>query len=461
MTRLQKCFGDRRFFRVLAAVLIPIVIQNTFSQFVSLLDNLMVGQLGDEAIAAAAIANQLLLVFNLAIFGFCSGGGIFSAQYAGKEDWEGVRTATRFKMLIGIVVLAIGTAIILLFDRPLMQRFLTEDGQGGDIELALNLASEYIRIMLIGMPAFVMANIYASTLRETGKTVLPMVASIIAVVVNFCLNALLIFGLFGLPALGTKGAAIATVVSRYIELGVMMIGSHCSKKHPFAKGLYRSLRVPKELFFTMLAKCLPLMGNEILWSLGWTVIYRLYSLRGFTVASAFSINTTARNVMMIIVFSVGSALATIVGQLLGEGKIEEARRTDRWILIDSTIAAAAVGALAFFIAPLIPMIYKASPGAQDIAAFCIRVEAIILPVVAFQNSCYFTLRSGGNTLITFLFDSGAVWVLQIPLLYCLIHFTGLDVRMVYVIMTAPEFLRVIIGLFLLRGGKWAKNLVSE
>ena len=244
----SRYIGDRRFYRLALAVAVPIMIQNGITNFVSMLDNIMVGRLGTVEMTGVSIGNSLIFVFNLAVFGAVSGAGIFGAQFFGKGDTDGVRYAFRYKVLEGILLLALGCGIFLGFGRPLIRLFLQGEGDVTDIEGSLHFGWRYVKIMLIGLPAFVLVQCYAGSLRETGQTVLPMAAGLVSVGVNFVFNWLLIFGKLGFPRLGSDGAAIATVLSRYVEAGIVMIATHRrADRYPFIRGAWRSLRIPRKL----------------------------------------------------------------------------------------------------------------------------------------------------------------------------------------------------------------------
>ena len=219
---LRKTYlGDRAFYKRLLAVAVPIMVQSGITNFVSLLDNIMVGRTGTEQMSGVAIVNQLIFVFYLCCFGGFAGAGIFTAQYYGAEDDEGVRHTFRYKLWMGLLLSLGALGIFLFFGKDLISLYLQGQADGGDPAAALAYGSGYLNIMLLSLPAFALVQIYANTLRECGETVVPMRAGICAVFVNLVFNYLLIYGKFGFPALGVKGAAIATVLSRSGELAVV------------------------------------------------------------------------------------------------------------------------------------------------------------------------------------------------------------------------------------------------
>ena len=267
---LREClFGDRNFYRRVAMVVVPMIVQNTLSNIVGLLDNVMVGQVGTLPMSAVAIVNQLLFIFYLCIWGSLAGAGIFSTQFFGKGDMEGVRYSIRFKLLTALVILTVAILILHYFGPDLISLYIAEDTSAADTAATMGYGVSYLGIMLIGLVGFSFTQVYASAMRESGRTTLPMIASMIAMLVNFVFNALLIFGLFFFPKLGVVGAAIATVISRFTELAIVVIGAHRKgTKYGFFKGLYSDFRIPVELIWPILSRSFPLLMNEFLWSLG-------------------------------------------------------------------------------------------------------------------------------------------------------------------------------------------------
>lgn len=268
-SRLKKYFGDRAFYKMVLAISLPMIIQNGFTNFVSLLDNIMVGRIGTEQMSGVAIANQLFMVFNITIFGGVSGASIFGAQYHGLGDKEGVRNTFRFKLILSMALTGIAIVLFCFKGVELISLYLSEDGTGGDLVRTLSYGKSYLYIMLIGLVPYAIAQSYASTLRDTGETRLPMKAGIAAVLVNLVFNYILIFGKFGAPALGASGAAIATVISRFVETGIILAAVH--GKHRITDifdGIYRTLRVPGMLVQKIAVTGTPLLANEALWSFG-------------------------------------------------------------------------------------------------------------------------------------------------------------------------------------------------
>ncbi|MBO6053724.1 MAG: MATE family efflux transporter [Clostridia bacterium] len=463
MSFKEKYIGDRAFFRMLFALVLPLIIQQGITNFVSLLDNVMVGGLGTLSMSAVSIVNQLIFVYNLAVFGGLSGASIFSTQFYGTGDWRGMRNTFRFKLLFTLTAGILATAILLLFGDELMMLFLRgESNTPEEITATVGAARSYLAIAVVGMIPFGLVQTYAGTMRETGETVSPMTAGLIAITVNLVFNYLLIYGKFGFPMLGVAGAAIATVLSRFVEL--IYVAVSCHRRHErfrFIEGVYRSLKVPGNLVRRITLTGAPLLINEILWSVGMTFISRNYSLRGITVIAASNIASTVWNLFCVIMFAMGSAVSILVGQRLGAGDREGAINVDRKLIFFTIVSHIAVGILLIAAAPFIPLLYKVEPEVRALATKFLIIAGAASPVHAFIHVVYFTIRSGGKTVITFLFDSVYTWVFPAMISFVLCRFTGLDIVWVYFAVQFIDVVKLFIGVPLLRSGFWANNVIED
>lgn len=462
MGLVKKFIGDRQFYKKVVLIALPVLIQNIITNFVSLLDNIMVGQIGTEQMSGVAIVNQLVFVFNICIFGGISGAGIFTAQYFGKGDHKGVRDTFRAKIIICLSVTLIAVCVLFFFNEELISLFLHQSDDGLDLGRTLGYAKDYIFIMLLGLLPFAVTQAYSGTLRETGQTVVPMCAGIVAFVVNMSLNYILIFGKLGAPALGVTGAATATVIARYCECIFVVLWTHIRKqKCQFIKGAYRSFKIPKALIKEIATKGAPLMLNEVMWSLGTTMLVQCYSVRGLEAVSAMNISSTVSNLFFCAFFALGSAVSIIVGQLLGAGELERAVDEDRKLIALAVAVCFVVGGILALTAPIFPAVYNTTDSIKELATALLRVSAVMLPVNAFVHMAYFTLRSGGKTIITFLFDSVFVWGASIPVAFVLSRFTGLPVLELYIIVQSLELIKAVIGSVMLKKKLWVQNLVAK
>lgn len=461
--RIKKKFiGDRAFYKMVLSVAVPIMIQNGITNFVGLLDNIMVGQIGTEQMSGVAIVNQLMMVYYLCIFGGLAGAGIFTAQYFGQGDTEGIQHTFRYKFWMALILTAGAVSIFLSQGEHLVQMYLSGSSDGGDLTAALHYGEIYMQVMLLGLPAFMAVQIYVSTLRECGETVVPMKAGIAAVFVNLILNYILIYGKLGLPAMGVVGAAIATVISRYVEATIVIVWTHRHKeKNSYIVGIYRTLRVPKHLIGKYFIKGAPLLINETMWSSGMAMLTQCYSVRGLSVIAGLNIANTINNVFNVVFIAMGDAVAIIIGQLLGAGKMEEARDTDNKIIAFSVTCCIGIAAVMILAAPFFPEIYNTTDDVKALAVQFIVAQAIFMPQAAFMHASYFTLRSGGKTIVTFLFDSVFVWCVSVPVAYCLSRFTAFPVIAIFAMVQIADWIKCVIGFVLVKKGVWLQNIVAK
>ncbi len=458
----RKFIGDRDFYGHVLRLAVPMIVQNAITSFVSFLDNIMVGQIGTEQMSGVAIVNQLMFVFNICIFGAVSGAGIFGTQYYGKGDYEGQKYAYRFKLYASALITGLAALLFVFGDKFLISLYLSDSGSVGDITLALQYGQQYLAIMVIGLFPFALGQTYISSVRECGQTFVPMIAGLAAVLTNLVLDVVLIFGLLGIPALGVRGAAIATVIARFVECIIVIAWTHGNKmKNKFIIGAYKSLRIPKNICLAILKKGTPLMLNEMFWASGMAVISQCYAVRGLEVVAAQNISSTITNLFNVVYIQLGGCISIVVGQLLGAGKIEEAKDADNKMIFFSVACCSAVALIMIAFGGLFPSIYKTEESIKELATTFIAISAAVMPICAFCHCTYFTLRSGGKTGVTFLFDSVYTWVLVIPFAYFLANHTALTIQVVFFLVSFMELVKATIGFFMVKSGVWLQNIVNE
>ena len=459
---LQNLRSNRDLFRRFLMVAIPIIIQNAITNFVSMLDNIMVGQVGSLPMSGVSIVNNMMFVYSLCIFGASSGAGIFTAQFFGSNDHEGIRHTFRFKLLICTALSLIGVVIFTTFDTQLISLYLQGEGSPEDAAEILRHGLDYLYMTFWGFIPFALSNAYSSTLRETGQTTVPMVAGITAVFVNLILNYVLIFGHFGAPAMGVAGAALATAISRYVELTIVVTWTHKHKQIcQFIQGAYRSLYIPRTLLKQITAKGMPLLLNEALWSGGMAFLNQCYSTCGLDVVPALNISSTIFNLASVAFIAGGSSVGILMGQMLGAGNsVEQIRDNNRKLVSANVVIGTVFALLLASVAGVFPKIYNATDSIRHTATQLILVCAITMPLHSYLNATYFTLRSGGKTLITFVFDSGYLWCCSIPVAFVLSRFTDLPILPLYAICQSMDIIKCLIGARMLKSGSWIQNLTA-
>lgn len=460
---LKRYVGDRAFYRRVFAVALPIIIQNFITNFVALLDNIMVGQLATAQISGVTIVNNnLMFIFNICMFGAAAGAGIFTTQFRGSGDNEGIRYTLRFKVVLcGVLAVLGGFAFYFLAD-PLIGLYLTGDGDPQLAADTLVAGREYLYMMLWGMLPFAITNSYASTLRECGKPTVPMTAGIIATFVNLVFNYILIFGHFGFPAMGVRGAALATVISRYVEMAIVIVWTHThTEQCPYAKGVLRSAYIPGKLLGSIIAKGMPLLLNEFMWTIGMAFVNQCYSTCGLDVVPAMSISSTIYNLAAVVFRSLGNTVGIFMGQMLGARRpTEELMDTNRKMTALAAFSGVFFGAIVVSLSGVFPMLYNTGEEVRLLATRTILIAAVLMPLQAYSFPVYFTLRAGGKTVMTTLFDCGSIWFLYLPISFLLSRFTNLPFLLIFAICNSTDLIKCIVGTILIRSGSWIQHLTG-
>lgn len=459
---VKRLIGNKQFYKNLLLISVPIILSQLISQLVNVMDSLMVGKLLTEEFTGVSIANQFLFIFNLAIFGAISGPSIFATQYHGANDIEGVKETIRYKWVVSLVILVLGILILIFFSNQLFTAFVNgEEYSKLDPVLVLTSGKKYLLIMLFGLPFFTLSEIYSSNLREAKQTVIPLIANFAAVGINICLNYLLIFGKFGFPTLGVKGAALATVISRIFAFLIVFIYSLVNKKFNYSNCIFKRFLPKADSFKRIFSKSYLLLFNEIIWSLGMTLINYAFSLKGLEVVAAINIVSIFVNLFGLFGSSVGTGIAILIGQQLGAAKFEEVKNdTDKYLFF-SIILGVMVAVMMFMIRNIIPKLYDMEPSVIEIASKLIMISALIVPIRVYSVTCYFIIRSGGKVLITFLFDSVFTIVIRFTVTFLFAKFSHMNIYGIYLISELLEIIKIVIGTLLVKKGIWIHNIVKK
>ena len=432
----HRYIGDKAFYRRVFGVAVPIIIQNGITNFVSLLDNIMVGQVGTVPMSGVSIVNGLLFVFNLCVFGASSGAGIFTAQFYGSKDDEGIRHTFRFKFLICIVISLVGAAIFLLGGSSLIGLYLTGEGDAATAAGALDHGLKYLAIMLWGFLPFALTNTYSSTLRETGETFIPMLGGIAAVFVNLVLNYILIFGKFGAPEMGVEGAAIATFISQLVG-GVLPVFYFIDRSNS------SRLHLCKTSFYSKVLRDACINGSsELMTNLSMSLVnilynYQLLRLAGENGVAAYGVIMYAAFLFVAVFVGYAVGSAPIVSFHYGARNHAEVHNLYRKSLRLIAVVAVTLTLASMFIIPCVARIfvgYDAELLALTSRAF--RLYALSFLIMGFNvyASSFFTALGDGVTsaLISFL-RTLAFQVIAILLLPLLLGIDG-----IWLAVTAAE-----------------------
>ncbi len=447
---MKSLIGTKSFYKKLIAVSLPIVVQQLITSSLQLVDNIMVGSLGDSAVGSVSSVNQLYFVVILVIFGALGGAGVYSAQYFGAKDFDKLKQTFRFKVIVSIVLALISFIILSFFGRFLISLFT-------ETSVTINNGVKYLEIIKWSMFPWAISVSISFTFREIGITKPLLRISIIAILTNTILNFLLIFGYLGFPQLGITGAAIATLISRFIESGLFVL-LLIRKGEAFNSKIKDIFKINNIVLKSIIIMAIPLMLNEILWSTGQTVFFEAYSTRGDAALAAASVTGAISQLVFVTFGGISTGIAVMVGNTLGENKLKQAQDNAKKLIFSSMMFSAFMGVLLFVLSYFILGIYDISSQAKDIAIFNIRVNAFLIPVLAFNVSMYFTLRAGGDTKSTFIMDSGYMWVVQVPTALLLSRFTSLPANILFLIIQLEELPKMLFAYSRYKKRYWVRNL---
>ncbi|MBN1231409.1 MAG: MATE family efflux transporter [Anaerolineales bacterium] len=441
------------FYKTAFKLALPIVIQQFIFSSLSMIDVIMVGQLGEVSIAALGLAGQITFLYNLVLFGLSSGISIFTAQYWGKRDIPNIRRILGIGYFSALIFGLLFTILCLLIPDVLMS-FYTKD------VAVIDAGASYLRINGISFLFFGIAYILQGSMRSTEEVRVPVGVSIGAVILKTCISYLLVFGIMGFPALGIKGTATGTVIASVIELFVLMWITY-SKDRPQAANISTLFDFDFSYFKGIFRIAFPALVNEIFYSLGITIYNSIYAHIDTSSIAAININSTFENMSFVFLISIGNACAIMIGNQIGaknEGIVEA---WSKRFLIISTAFAFVIGGLIVLLRGPILSLYNIQPITYGYAKIVILFSAILLPIRA-NNFLLFIglIRSGGDTKFGMILEIISLWLLGIPLGLVSAFVLNLPVYFVYLIIGIEEVNRLVFVYRRYRSGKWINNLVE-
>ncbi len=450
----KKTLQDKDLIKRCLIIAIPLMFQQLIVASVNLVDNLMVGELGDIAVSAVSSANRYYAIAQFAVNAITVSCVIFLSQYNGANDEEHMKQSFRFSIVSSYVILIVFVFIALLFNKQIIG-FIINDPS------IVSSGSDYLKIACFSYLPLGLSFPIANAMRSTGDTSKPLVTSLISILVNVIFDYCLIFGHFGLPALGVRGAAIATVIARIVEAIVYLVFLEMGN-YRFKTKVTKIFHIERSLISNIIIKAIPLMINEILWQFGMAVLIKCYSSRGANVNTAYSISSTISDLFFVLFGGMASATTVIVGTKLGANKLEEAKDNAYKLIWFSMMMSIVMALLMNGFTFLVPILYnKVSDYSIELAKQFLSVMSLFYILYMFNTQCFFTLRTGGDTKNTMFMDSGFMWSINIPAVYFFAYHTNIPVLYVYCIGQSVDFLKAIIAYRIIRKEKWVKNLTLK
>ncbi|MBI5950138.1 MAG: MATE family efflux transporter [Chloroflexi bacterium] len=444
---------DRSFLRELLVIAIPISFQQLLSASLNMIDVIMVGQLGETAIAAMGLANQIFFVLILILFGTTSGMAIFTAQYWGKREIEPIRKVLGMSLIVSIFVASIFTLIALLIPETALG-FYANDSE------VIGLGSSYLRIVGFIYIPIAIATAYIAVLRSIQLIRMTVIATVAALVFKTVLGYGLIFGIAGLPALGVRGAAIGTAAGWTLELVLLLVLIY-AQKTPLAANPLTFFSFDMSFFWRVLKTALPAVANELFWSLGITTYNAIYAHIGTDAIAAINVNATIEELGFVVFIGLGNACSVLVGNRIGAGQKDEAYEIVRRVVILGVFFALSAGAVIFLLRGAVVGLYELSPGGANNVRWLLTVMAGTLWIRMFNFSIFIgALRAGGDTRFALLMEICSIWLIGVPAAYVGAFVLHLPVYLVYLMVMLEELAKAFVSGWRYRSKRWIHDLVN-
>ena len=445
---------DKKFIKTLMLLAIPIILQSLVTASLNLLDNLMIGSLGENEIAAVGISNQFYMLYYYTIMGITLGAGIFMSQFWGKKDVTSIHKFLGISLVVGMISTIFFAILAFFFPEMIMKIFIDEN-------IVIEQGVAYLKMVALSYIFTTVSLAYAAALRSIGQTKIPMYGSLVGLVFNGILNYIFIFGKFGAPVMGVAGAALGTTVSRFMELAFILFIIY-KNKNVVAGKISQLLDFNFDLVKRYFITATPVVFNDVMWIAGITAYFIAYSKLGINATATMQIANTINNVFNIFGIGIASASAILIGNKIGAGKEEDAKEDAIKISVFGVLIGIIIGIFFFFLSPFIAMLFKITPETYENLIFVLKVMAIILPLRFFGiTQIIGVLRGGGDVMYAIITELVAVWLIGVPLSFIGAVYFNLPITIVYILVCLEEPFKAIATYPRLRSGKWIKNLVKN
>jgi putative MATE family efflux protein len=450
---MEYLFGDKKFLNAMFKLAAPIMLQNLVFASLNLVDGVMIGQLGESAVAAVGVANQVFFLVNLLLFGIGSGSAIFAAQYWGRKDIQRIKSVLGLNLLMSISGALVFSVAAILFPVQVISIYSKDP-------TVISQGSVYLQIVAFSYGVTAITTSFAFILRSTENVKIPLLTSIVALSLNTLMNYALILGNFGMPALGVKGAAYATIISRLIEV-CLLLWIIYRKKLPVAGKLSELLNLKLLSLKKFFNTTLPVIATEIVWSFGITTYNIVYARIGTESIAAVNIAGTLDRIIFVVFIGLGNACAIMIGNLIGAEENEIATVYAKKFLALGAIGATTLGLfMALFASPLL-VFYNVSELTIEFTIKLIGLMAISLPIRSLNLILLIgILRAGGDTRVAFFIDAGSVWVVGVPMAFIGAFVFGLPIHWVYLMVLADEVVKLALGLLRFFSQHWINYLAA-
>ena len=445
---------DKKFYKLLLSISLPIAFQNLITFTVSMIDTLMVGSLGEAQLSAVSIANNLFFILTILMFGLAGGSNIMISQYNGKKDIKTIHKiiSIMYRFCFGITAIFVGIAAFI--PEKFMSIFTID-------KMVIEYGADYLRIVCIGYIFYALANCTIMMLRSVKTVKISMIVYGASLAVNAFFNWIFIFGNLGAPELGVKGAAIATVIARIVEFSIILVFM-IKYEDKLKLKLKHLLKIDKLILKDFLLNCTPVLFNELLWSTGASTLSIVVGRMGTDVVAANSIATVTHQFVTIFIFGLSNASSVIIGNTIGEGKKDKVLEYAKTIGIFSVLMGMLAGLAVFLIKPIVVDFYNVSENTKLIAQ---QIMTTLSITIIFQslavNLMMGVLRGGGDAKFVLVNDIIFMWLVAIPSGFIAAFFLKLPIGLVFLALKSDEIIKSIIALIRVLSGKWIKDVTRD
>lgn len=462
MKRFNKYFGDKAFYKMALAVLIPVVIQQLILNIAGLIDTFMINGFSQTAYNGVSTANRFMFIINFFWIGLAAGISVFVSQYFGAKNKKGIVGTFQLGLILSVVFGFLSTVVIYFFGPMVIKMFLpTSDPE--QIE-AVKFGIEYIQIIGYGAIVFLSSFMIATFYRSVGRANIPLFAGIVGIIVNMILNMILIYGFLGFPAMGAIGAAWATLISKIAELIVLIVVAFLYSEENYAKEIFKKYVITKRLIKMYILKGAPIIVNEVLWSIS-MVLYAMFITSGvYEWVTAYGYSQNATDIFFVYYSGMATASGVILGQALGEGDFNKAKDyllKLRGIMMITNIA---IIILIIVLSPLILLIFTPVNTTYYLAYQVILINVVFIAIYGYNAMTYYALRAGGDSLRTFLLDQLPTYLVGLPVVVLLSHFRmelGINILMIFFASKSTDIVKLIYSRHIIKKGTWLNNLTVD
>lgn len=442
--------GDKAFYGEVARVAVPIILQQMIAVAMGFIDSVMVGQIDAQAMAGITVANKYFMILQSLLIAVSGGVCIFISQYYGADDHEKGQGLFDLGVITSLFLGGTFALLASLIPRTILQIFVAEPA-------TISYGLEYLQYIRFSYLPFAATMTIVTAMRSVGSTRLPFIFGSISVVLNTVLNYGLIFGHFGLPAMGVAGAGLATLIARSLEL-VLLLAALARRKQYFKLSIGAIRELDKRILSAVIRKTIPLIGNELLWVLGIVLTFKAYCLVDEPNIASLTIVETVSNAAFLFFSGFAAAVAVLVGARLGAGRFDEARLNARRLLAIGLFTSLGISLLVLLSAAPIVDLFKVSDHIRSLALSMLRIHAGIYPVIILNVLFFLTLRTGGDIKAMLIMDAFFSWLITLPLAFGLALLVRPPLPVFYLAIQLTEIVKFFIASALFRRGHWLKNL---